>query len=242
MSKSLILDDDIHQGELLHHYLKKYCSSITETYLASTIEEALDIYFQHTPDILFLDVQLTNGTTGFDFLEKINVQKSEIIFVTSYDEYALKAIEVEARGYILKPIQVDKLVSTVNKAISNLKKKEKEQPSTTRNVIDFIAIPSIDKIEIIKKKEIVYLEADGRYTLFHLLDGSKKLASRNLGEYERQLDEKMFFRIHHSYIVNLHMVRNINKSGGNYCELISKKLLPISKRKQEKLNRFLNIK
>lgn len=135
------------------------------------------------------------------------------------------------------------LIVALDKAVKSIKEKnELEKSKTGKDCSDLIAIPYSNKIDIIHPEDIVYIEADGRYTIFHLTNGNHKIASRNLGEYEKLLNTKHFFRIHHSYIVNLNMVTNINKSSGNYCELLNNKALPIAKRRQEQLHRFLKIK
>lgn len=241
---ALILDDEIDNITLLKILLNKYCKSVATIYTATTVAEATALYLEHVPDILYLDIKLGNNETAFSFVEKITDFKPEIIFISSYEEYAIKAINIQALGYIVKPIEVSKLVNITNKAIcclENKKKLESVKTQSQNGLIDFIAIPSTSKIDVINPSDIVYLEADGRYTIFHLKEGTKKTASRNLGEYEKQLDKNLFFRIHHTYIINLKTVSLINKAAGNYVELINNVKLPIAKRRQAELNRFLKI-
>jgi two-component system LytT family response regulator len=106
-----------------------------------------------------------------------------------------------------------------------------------------LGIASIDKIEVVNIDAIVYIQADGRYTHFHLLDGSKKTASKNLGEYEKILPIEDFVRVHHSYIVNMSYVKSIQKTDGYFVQLFkSDTLIPIAKRKQDTINKFLRLK
>ena len=116
--------------------------------------------------------------------------------------------------------------------------------SLTNNVLPqhLIAVPSAKKIDFIKVEDIIYLKSEGRYTMFQLKDNKQLVATKNLGEYENLLDASIFFRVHHSYVVNLTQVTSINKTDGNYCEMVNKETVPIAKRRQEQLNKFLKIR
>lgn len=243
---ALIVDDEIENINLINIYLKKYCKRIKETFVAQTVDDAVSKYLEHYPDILILDIELNEEANSFHILQKIPYTNAEIIFITSHKHYAIEAINsVIPSAYLVKPINPSDFILAIEKAVKNIETKrifEESDSEINDKYLEFIAIPSTNKIDIIHPGDIVYIEADGRYTIFHLTNGNHKIASRNLGEYEKQLDPKQFFRIHHSYIVNLNMVVNINKSAGNYCELLNNKALPIAKRRQERLHRFLKIK
>ena len=144
-------------------------------------------------------------------------------------------------GYLVKPyglIDFKRVITSTIKKIQNIRDKQTYCKGLTE---DLIAISTIKSIEFIKTKDILYLEADGKYTVFHLIDDIVKVVSKNLGEYEKVLPKQLFFRIHHKYIVNLCTIKNINRSDGNYCHLINGKSLSIAKRRQESLRKFLNI-
>lgn len=117
-----------------------------------------------------------------------------------------------------------------------------EEGFAEAKTIDFIAVPSVSKIDVLKVDKLLYCEAEGRYTTFYFEGGKTIVSSKNLGEYEKQLPNDLFFRIHHKYLVNLEKVSSINKEGGRYCEMLNHSFLPISKRRQEKFNRFLKLK
>ena len=245
---ALLVDDDVQNIKLLKLLLNKFCKDVKIVSKKSNVEDAIEAYYTFKPDIIFLDIHLGDSNcSSFSILERINNIESEIIFVTSYDQFALKALNCNATAYILKPVTNNELINAVNKAIKNCDNKrilhsKKAETTNTNGFAKLIAIPSPNVIELIRTEDIVYLEADNRYTVFHMADGSVKIASKNLGKYEKILNPTLFFRIHHRYIINLNMTININKSAGNYCEMLNKKALPIARRKQDKLAQFLNLR
>lgn len=245
---ALIIDDEIENIQLLKIFIEKYCKDISTIYTGTNLNEATDICLLHKPEILFLDIKLEDSSTSFTLLENCKDINAEIIFVSSYEEYALKAISHNATAYIMKPVQINELVNAVSKAIHNIEVKmlikrstavTETQPSTNLNII---YVPSVNKIDFVRIEDILYLEADGRYTYFHLLNNTTIIAVKNIGEYEKILNANVFFRTHHRYIININMIININKVQGNFCELKNGKSIPIAKRRQEHLYKFLNLK
>jgi two-component system LytT family response regulator len=108
---------------------------------------------------------------------------------------------------------------------------------------DYVAIATVEEIYFIKMKEIVFCKSDGRYTNFYLQDGKISISSKNIGDYEcRVLDKRNFFRIHNSYVINMRFLKRILKTDGNSCEMENGAILPISKRRLEAFNRFINLK
>ena len=237
---TLIVDDDEENLNILELYLKKYCKNLDVIGRAQNASDAIELYYALQPQLLFLDVELEDKT-GFDILESIGEVNCEVILVTSHKKYAINAFDFDIVDYIVKPIDISKLVTATAKAI---KKINQTATITTSALapIKFIAIPSIDKIDIIDVNEIVYCESEGRYTRFFLKNENSKMSSRNLGEYEKLLKNNPFFRIHHQYLVNLNAVISINKAAGNYCEMVNQISLPIAKRRLDGLARYLKIK
>jgi two-component system LytT family response regulator len=241
---ALIVDDEQDNINLLSIYLKKHFPNVTICDTATNVAEGIESYYEHYPDILFLDIRL-GDEESFSIIESLSDLTSEIIIVSSHEEYALKAISYDVCSYVLKPIVIKEFIDSVNKAIKNINQKQGpglDNSGGENRGLKLIALPSLTKIELISMDEVIYAEADGRYTLFHLITGKTIISTRNLGEFEKKLDSVMFFRIHHGYIVNLSMVRNINISAGNYCEMMNDKMLPIAKRRKEKLQKFLKLK
>jgi two-component system LytT family response regulator len=239
---ALILDDEVENIALLELYLSKYCKQIQHIHTSTKIEEALEIFVNHQPDILFLDIDLGNNSNSFDLIEKYNLGSSQIIFITSHEHYALKAINANnVAAYLLKPLQIDDLLKAVEKAIMNLNHNDVKRENETQNA-NFIAISSLDRIDIILTKDIMYCSADGKYTHFYTKNNKKHTSSRNLGDYQELLNAHYFFRIHSKHIVNINFVSVVNKADGYYCELANGETLPIAKRRKEDFNRFLKLR
>lgn len=248
---AVIVDDEINNVDLLCHFLTKYCPLIEIVGKSTTKNEGIELVNQLKPKILFLDIMLDEGT-GFDLLEDITFTETKVIFVTAFDKYAIKAFKYSAIDYLLKPIDIEELILAVNRAYADI---EKDQYTETKQIqqayktitnntlpLALIALPSVEKVDFIKIENIIYLKSEGRYTIFNLKDNKQIVATKNLGEYESMLDAHIFFRIHNSYIINLNEVTAINKAAGNYCEMCNGESLPIAKRRQDQLNRFLKLK
>lgn len=228
----LILDDEAPGRFMVQHHVQKYFPEIIGIHLASSIEEALDIINQHTIDLAFLDIQL-KGETGFDFLELLPDVTFEVIFVTAYDEYALKAIQQNALYYLLKPLQVSEFKKGVERAIQKIKK---ENTPVER---ECIFIHGENVIERVLFDDILFIQSSGSYTTFYL-ENKEVLSSKNIGFHEQQLPPHQFIRTHHSFIVNLRKVSLINKGRNGELILSNQQVIPISQRRisfvMEKLN------
>jgi two-component system LytT family response regulator len=243
--KAYIVDDESDNISLLKYFLKKYCLNIEIIGESETFDDSINDLNILKPQILFLDINLKDKN-GFDILDVIVASETEIIFVTAHQEFALKAFKYSAIDYVLKPILIDDLIIAVNKAIIRIEEKIVFDNQTTNNLISsknnsstVLTITSLDKIEIVKKTEILFCKSDGRYTTLFLNNKPEILACKNLGEFETQLKEEFFYRIHNSYIVNINYVKNINKKAGFYCEMVTGEFLPIAKRRYHDFCSFL---
>ncbi|RYY44610.1 MAG: response regulator transcription factor [Chitinophagaceae bacterium] len=249
--KAIIVDDEVNNVLILKHFISKFCLNLEIIGEALSVEDAISEINGKNPDIAFLDVRLKDEEV-FSVLDQIDSSNMQIIFVTAYDEYALKAFKYNAIDYILKPISIEELILAVNKAIKKIQQQNyfdfKNFTTTYKAPIennerkDYVAIASQDKIDVLKTEEIMYIEAESKYTTFYLKDNKILTSNKNLAYYENALDEAHFFRVHNSYIVGLKYVSRIIKKDGSYCELLNGFLVPIAKRKQEEFNRFLKIR
>ncbi|UUF12418.1 MULTISPECIES: LytR/AlgR family response regulator transcription factor [Flavobacterium] len=214
------------------------------------ISEAELLIKSKKPDVIFLDIIFKNNVF-FEMLEELNFTIPKLVFISSESQYAVKAFKYNAVDFLLKPIDFNSIIIAVYKVI---KRKEMErsyqyQKIEKINILneinpknDYIAIASLEKIELIPMSEIIFCKADGKYTIFILSNGSRITSSRNLGEYMSILDSSHFFRIHHSFVINLRHITKISKKDGYYCELSNGVVLPVAQRRQDDFNKFIKLK
>ncbi len=228
----------------LQSILTKHFPEIELLGFTEDIEKAISLIESRKPDIVILDVELKAGC-GFQIIEK-TWKKCLFVITSRVDKYALKAISFDVTAYLIKPLKLEDVLLAINKVKEKLElSHQNNRPKVDRNksgLTKMLAIPSMDRIELIEKKSIVYLKAEGRYTRIRLNTWETKLVSRNLGEFEKLLNPSVFFRIHHSFIVNITQANNMNKAAGNYLELKTGESIPVAKRKLSSLYRFLKIK
>lgn len=257
---AILVDDDFQNLELLKYFLTTFCPLINIIGQATNVDDAVTLINELSPQVIYLDIQL-HEKDAFEILDRIDFSEIEIIFVTAYNDYALKAFKYNAIDYIVKPIIIDDIVIASNKVILKLNEKEQfntflkqeseshattpvssdESATTNAANTDYLTINSLDKMVIMKKSEIIFCKSDGRYTTFFLENNIEHVSSKNLGEYSAVLDENHFFRIHHSYIVNVNHILKVNKKQGYYCEMTNGARLPIARRRIESLKKKLQV-
>jgi len=244
--KAIIVDDESANVKNLTILLNKYCPQVETLGSANNNQNGLSLFEVEKPDLLFLDIQLDNDT-GFNLLKLLPKKDFEVIFVTAYDNYGIQAIKFAALDYILKPIDIDELVSAVNKA--EIKLKEKHQTMQLDFLVSYIkrdhAVPL--KIALPQQKEIVYVlltnivrcEAEGTYTFFYLQNGEKILVSKVLKEYAELLENNGFIRTHQSHLVNLTFIKSWLKEDGGMLLLETGEKIPVSRPHKDKVKHQL---
>lgn len=264
---ALIINDDIKILSSLKLYLSDHCKAITAIFTSDSLLESEELIRTHKPDLLLFNMSFVDYITNAYLSNYLNSIQCEIIYFNTSkssssnlvfldnpisllnscrkDNQIVNSTYFDSVVHGFNSLQINELLELITKAITLLL--ERRAVIAKNKIIEIkrakiIAIPSIDSIDLIEIADILYLEADGRYTIFYLLTGTTIISSRNLGDYESQLDPDIFFRIHYKYIVNIKMVKSINKASGNYCEIKNGKELPIAKRRQVLLYRFLNLK
>jgi two-component system LytT family response regulator len=210
----------------------------------SSMDQVLNLEKEKHFELVIWDVSEENLST----IEKENVrcEKFRVIMISSNPKDAIEAFNLEAVDFILKPELADRFPSSLNKVINlttvnNTLDTLSESLFEDHGPIKIIPVASLNDIAIIPVDTITYLESQGRYTLIYTQDGKSVVSSKNLGVYEKLLSQNNFFRIHHSYIVNIDKSVKIQKKDGVYLEIINNKYLPVSKRRVEGFYRCLGI-
>lgn len=244
--KAIIVEDEEASRTTLNNYLLKYCTGVNVVAMADSVKTGLAAIKEHNPDVVFLDIEMPYGN-AFDLLEALDEISFEIIFVTAYRDYAIKALNLSAAYYILKPIDIDELVLAVEKIKEH--KKEGEDVFHTKILMDNIktnniqhkkiVLPQLDGFEVININEIIRAEADDNYTNFFLTNGKKYLVSKTLKYFDELLTEFDFIRTHKSHLVNLQYITKYIKGKGGQVRMIDNSYVDVSAtRKKELLDRF----
>lgn len=238
--KAVIVDDELIAREVLENYLKKYCPVVEVIGQAQHIKEAVPMIKSLQPQLVFLDVEMPYGN-AFDVLEACQEQQFETVFITAYSEYSLRALNMSAAYYILKPIDITELISAVNKVQLSILKSEdlnrtkillenlKLQPEKQQ-----IILPTLQGFDVIKTENIIKLQANGNFTDVYLADGSCKMICKFLKHFDELLGSP-FVRIHRSFIVNTRFIKSYSKSAGGFVTLLDGSEIEVSATHKEQL-------
>lgn len=234
----ILVDDEPLNLEGLEKMIKRYCPELTVTGKAESAQQALDMIRAQSPQIVFLDIQMPKEN-AFDLLDKLMPVDFEIIFVTAFDNYALKAFRYSALDYLLKPVDMDELRTAVQKAKTKLLEKDvnlrlsgfleqiKDKSGQSR-----IALKTKEGLIFYPVKDILYCTAERAYTRFTFTNGKQLLVTGNLKEFEGLLPDDNFCRVHDSYLINLDHVKKYHYGKGGYVEMSDGAAIDVSSRKR----------
>lgn len=239
---AIIIDDEIDSIRTLQIELNKYCPQVNISGSFTSAKEALMTLKSHAPDLLFLDIEL-GEMSGFDLLESLGECSFDIIFVTAFDEFAIRAFEVTAMGYLLKPFDKHQLVSAVNRV-----EKKRIAATPTYQVLlenlrntnnEKLIVPTESSLEVILISEIIYLRSENNYSRIFIQNGEEFLSSKSLKKFESVLTPASFFRCHNSYLINLKQVRRFIKGVNERLIMTNGDEVYISRSKRSELLRIL---
>ncbi len=241
MIKAIIVDDEPYSCESLATLLERYCPVVKVADICYSGEAALSAIREQQPQIVFLDIEMPK-MNGFEMLERLPEINFDIIFTTSYDQYAIKAIRFSALDYLLKPIDREELQKAVQKVTQRQSHQLPQQleillqkiqkPASS---IQKIALPTMEGLQMVPVDSIISCASDSNYTIFLLRDKQKIVASRTLKEIEEMLEEYSFLRVHHSYIVNLNEINKYIKGEGGYLLMTDGTSVDVSRSRKEML-------
>ncbi len=237
--RAILVEDEPTGMDNLRWKLQNNCPEVEIVAECTNGEDAIRAIKRHLPDLLFLDIRL-GDMSGFDVLEAIRHPTFELIFTTSYDEYAIQAIKNSALDYLLKPVDVDELMDAVAKA--RLKEREKGSSTPAPEPVSSsqshrFGFPIATGQQFIDLDEVVYAQAEDNVAIVHLTNKKELKITRSLGWLEEELADHGFCRIHHSYVINLHKMSEYIRNEGGFVVMEGGKAISISRRKKDD---FLN--
>jgi two-component system, LytTR family, response regulator len=246
MINAILVDDEPRNLRILKNLLEEFCPQVTVTGEAESSGAAITLIRNNEPDLVFLDIEMPFGN-AFDLLDKLMPVNFHVIFVTAFDNYALKAFRYCALDYLLKPVDIDDLKTAVQKVSDRVKEKNMNQKLDIflknikggKSSLQKIGLPTNEGLFFTNVEDIVRCEASGSYTIIYLTDKQKFIVSKTLKEYEDLLPPGEFCRIHHSHIINLAYVKKYFKGRGGYIEMQDNTNIEVSTRKRDEfLSKF----
>lgn len=247
---SIIIDDVEMARKALRTDLEDYCPEVRVMAEADGVASGIEAIRKHKPDLIFLDIQMDDGT-GFDLLRQVAGQQFQVIFTTAFSDFAIKALRFSAVDYLLKPIDPEELAAAVKKAqetavtpapaaapsyellMENLRQMGQQKAKK-------IALNTQEKVHIVPMDDIIRLESHSNYTLFYLRDNQKILVTRTLKEYEELFHDHNFLRIHNSHLINLDFLKEFVKAEGGFAIMSDHSQVPVSSRKRDILLKKLS--
>jgi len=241
MIRTLLIEDEWHNRNNLKRLLETYCEGITIVATAGNADEAITLINKCNPQLVFLDIQMPDKD-GFQMLQELGKYGFEIIFVTAYSNYGIKAVKFSAIDYLLKPVNIDELKTAVNKAVEKINHKRENE--NLKNLLHYlqninnksdhrIAISSVKEIKLVPVNEIIRCESENTYTFFYLLGGEKILSTVSIATYAELLDIYGFMRCHQSHLINKKYVKSFLKGDGYSLLMADSSIVPVSRQKKD---------
>ncbi len=241
MQKAIIIDDEADSVKLLALQLKMYCPQVQVVAGCTDAADGLQKIKALQPNLVFLDIEMP-VMNGFQLLEKLGEISFSLVFVTAYDQFAVKAFRFSALDYLLKPIDGKDLQVAVQKAMhrnwpvqQQLTMLKDQVQGSQKNHPGKIALPYQNGVSFVEVENIIYCESENNYTRFYTADGQQYLVSKNLGDIQEVLEERNFLRVHRQYLVNLDHIKKYVRGEGNYLVLSNDANISVARSQKEKL-------
>lgn len=245
MINVVVVDDEQYACQSMVLLLEKHCPEVTIVAACTSAIEAAKIIREKRPQVVFLDIEMPH-MNGFELLEVLSPIDFQVIFTTSYDQYAIKAIRFSALDYLLKPIDKDELKAAVKKLTVRLPNSLPQQLDLLRSQLqqpkplaNRIALPTQEGLQLIAVDSIICCMANSNYTTFILKEKQKLIVSRTLKEIEEMLEDHPFLRVHHSYLVNLNEIKTYTRGEGGSLTMSDATVVDVSRSRKETLLKIL---
>jgi len=238
--KTVIVDDEQDAVDFISSIIGEYCPSLEIVATANNFAQGVSAINDKKPDLVFLDVEMPNGN-GFDLLAQFPEKDFDVVFITAFNHYAIKAIKFSAVDYILKPININEFIEAVNRVINKRSERHSQGNESLKILMENLrtsppsrmAIPTADGMEYLNPRDIIRIEADRSYSWFYLTGGRKILVSKHLKEFQELLSDRYFFRSHNSHLVNLKYVKKYIRKEGGYIEMTDGAMIPVSRNRKD---------
>ncbi|RZJ83209.1 MAG: response regulator transcription factor [Chryseobacterium sp.] len=248
MIDAIIIDDEAHSANALKVDLQMYCPEINVMDIAHSGIEGIRKIKSLAPQVIFLDVEMRD-MNGFEMLEILGDLSLKVIFTTAYNQFAVRALRINALDYLLKPIDEQELQQAVERLKSYIYSEKSERLKLENLMVNIklpvneqkLTFPNRDGFDFISPNDILYCKADGAYTEVHLMENRTLLLSKSLGEIESMLPESLFLRIHHSYLVNLQHITQLKKSDGSFVVMSNGDHVSIARARKDDLFRRIGL-
>lgn len=240
--RAFIIEDEPSSIVYLNNFLKKNYPQIEVEAEIDNVKDAIQRINELQPDILFLDITLKDGNS-FEILEEIDYKSKNLIFITAYDNYAVKAFKYSSVDYILKPFEDQDLKDAIDKIDFGQDKKINYDSLITNlknKVANLLIVKTVDGFQSIDKDSIIRIESSSNYSTIYLTDGTKIFSAKTLGNYEQLLIENGFYRIHNSHLINILHFKSYKTKDGGYVILHNGETLPISQRRKHEFLDFIS--
>lgn len=240
--RAILIDDEPDNVRLLALQLGRHCPQVDVVGQFTDSVDGLKAIQQLHPSLVFLDIEMPL-MNGFQLLEKVGEITFHIVFVTAYDQYAVRAFRFSALDYLLKPIDTIDLIAAVRRAENNARINPQQLElmrqyypvSAVRSSPGRIALPHASGMVFVETKQITYCEADSNYTRFHLENGEVYVISKTLGDVQDVLETGDFVRVHRQYMVNLNHIQKLVKGEGTYLLLSNGVSIPVARQQKDRL-------
>jgi len=243
--KILVIEDEFRTRKAIISIAEKIGDDISVVGWAENVEQSIKLIEEKRPDLVLMDIQLTDGT-AFDVLKEIDTVDFRIIFLTAYENYAIEAIKFSAFDYLLKPFTEEELTASILKFKDTMNTESKEKSvevllnNLKENTNKKIILKTNNDLHIVSISSIVRCEAESSYTHFFLYNGTEITVSKNLKKFEQDLKPYHFVRVHNSHIINVDYITKFSNNNGGVIELINGTTIPVSKRKKEELIKIIS--
>ncbi len=233
--RTVLIDDEKNSLIILSKLLERKCPQVEIVATGQSVAEGIDIINEHKPELVFLDISMPDGE-GFEVLEKIDDTALEVVFVTAYNQYAIKAFEFSALHYLVKPVTGDQLKEAVDRfeeAVTEDITEKIQVLNSNIKKLDRLILPTSSGLNIIQLNEIYRCESSNNYTTFFLTNNKKIVVSKSIQVYEKMLSNSGFCRIHNKHVVNLKYIKKYVKGRGGYVVLTNDKQVDVSEGKKK---------